>query len=364
MKIVIIGPVYPYRGGIAHTTTLLYRALGTAGFQVSVVSFRRQYPRWLYPGKTDMDPSQVTLQVPATFPLDPIYPWTWWEAAHQIMALAPEAVIIEWWTTFWAPAFTILARLLRHKGLKVVYLVHNALPHEARFYDRWLARRALSQGQILVALSAREAARLQQLCPQVEVKQCELPTFEISATRLSMEEARSRLSLPVESKVLLFFGIVRPYKGLKVLLEGLAQVQAGGQTPYLMIAGEFWEDVGGYERLIEKLDLTGRVRITNRYIPNEEVGIYFSAANLFIAPYLEGTQSAAIQVALSYHLPVIASESIAAGLPAGIRTFPNGDAAALAQAIRACLAFPPAPIPPTLTNPWAGLIDAISAGEH
>ncbi len=116
MNVAIIGPVYPYRGGIAHFTTLLAQNMQSAGHQVEVISFRRQYPAWLYPGETDRDTSQRRLMVPADFLLDPLYPWTWLNAAAQILRKKPEIIIIQWWTPVWAPAFAFLARRLKAGG--------------------------------------------------------------------------------------------------------------------------------------------------------------------------------------------------------------------------------------------------------
>ena len=341
MKITVIGPVYPYRGGIAHYTTLLARALSKR-HQVRVISFLRQYPRWLYPGKTDKDPSRQPLRVEAEYLLDTLYPWTWWQTANQIFLFQPEVVIFPWWTTFWAPAFAVLTCLLRQKNLKTLFLIHNVLPHEARFWDAWLARLALRQGQAFVVQTAREKNRLLTFVPEAVVEICPHPVYEMFKEQyLPHREARQKLGLPLEWPVALFFGIVRPYKGLKYLIEAIARLGEGGEKVYLVVAGEFWEDKRFYQRQVENLGLTRQVRLEDRYIPNEEVGLFFSAADVFVAPYVGGTQSGALKMAIGFGVPVITTQIEA--LPEGVLTHqvgwcvPPEDDWALAGAISTCL---------------------------
>jgi glycosyltransferase involved in cell wall biosynthesis len=311
MKFVLVGPVYPYRGGIAHYTTMLAQTLAKRGSQFHVVSFRRQYPRWLYPGKSDRDPSQKPLQVNAEYLLDPLYPWTWWQTARRIAKWNPDVVIIQWWTTFWAPAFATLAFLLRRRGVKVLFVIHNVMPHESRPWDRWLARLALRQGHHFLVQTEREKERLLSLLPQAQTITSPLPVYDMfTRQRIPATEAKQRLGLPVDEPVALFFGIVRPYKGLRFAIEALAELRIRGSKVRLLVAGEFWEDVMAYTQLIEKLGLSAQVQLENRYIPDEEIGLYFSSADVFVAPYVGGTQSAAVKVALGFDLPVIISRAI------------------------------------------------------
>ena len=311
MKFVLVGPVYPYRGGIAHYTTMLARTLAKRCSQLHVVSFRRQYPRWLYPGKSDRDPSQKPLRVNAEYLLDPLYPWTWWQTACRIAKWKPDVVIIQWWTTFWAPAFAALAFLLRRRGVKVLFVIHNVMPHEQRPWDRWLAHLALRQGHHFLVQTAREKERLLSLLPQAQTITSPHPVYDMFADqRIPTADAKQQLGLPVDEPVALFFGIVRPYKGLQFAIEALAELRARGSKVRLLVVGEFWEDVIAYTQLIEKLGLSSQVKIDNRYIPDEEVGLYFSATDVFIAPYVSGTQSGAVKVALGFDLPVVISRAI------------------------------------------------------
>lgn len=338
MKAVLVGPVYPYRGGIAHYTTMLYRALREHGHDVLMVSFKRQYPRCLYPGKSDRDPSRTALHVNAEYLLDPLYPWTWWQTVRRIVQFKPDTVVIQWWTTFWAPAFAALAYLLRRKGLLILFLVHNVLPHEARPWDVWLVRMVLSQGQAFIVQTAEEKRRLLSFVPSASVTICHHPIYDMfSNQHIPKEEAKRRLNLPADVPVVLFFGIVRPYKGLKYLVDAVALLRDWGKVVYLVVAGEFWQDKTAYLQQIARLNLSEWVRLEDRYIPNEEVGLFFSAADVFAAPYVGGTQSGAVGMALGWGVPIVVTEELARGLPNGtfsVRVVQAGDSRRLALEIQ------------------------------
>lgn len=369
MKFVLVGPVYPYRGGIAHYTTMLARTLAKRCSQLHVVSFRRQYPRWLYPGKSDRDPSQEPLRVNAEYLLDPFYPWTWWQTAHRIAEWKPDVVILQWWTTFWAPAFGTLAFLLRRRGVKVLFVIHNVMPHEPRPWDRWLVRLALRQGHHFLVQTGREKERLLSLLPQAQTTVAHHPVYDMFAgQRIAAAEAKQRLGLPADEPVALFFGIMRPYKGLRFAIEALTELRARGKTVNLLVAGEFWEDVQEYTRIIKQLGLSAQVKIDNRYILNEEIGLYFSAADVFVAPYVGGTQSGAVKMALGFGLPVVLSQSLSSAELADetahrLYWVDPTDVVALAEAIeRSLRENSPAPGPVTLSSgddEWGKLVEKV-----
>lgn len=321
MKLAVIGPVYPYRGGIAHHTTMVVRAMREAQHQVVTVSFRRQYPRWLYPGRTDRDPSRSPFQVEAEYLLDPVLPWTWWRTARYIAGLQPHLVVIQWWTTFWGPAFAVLAYMLRRRRIPTAFIIHNVFPHERRPWDSLLVPLALRRASFHIVQSEREKHRLSSVIPNASPVVSPHPKYDMfTHNRIGANEARKRLSLPEGDPVLLFFGIVRPYKGVRDLIRAVASLRHLGQRVFLLVAGELWEDRAEYERLIERLGLEEQVRLEDRYIPNEEVAAFFSAADLFVAPYTGGTQSGAMQIAVAFGMPIVATDIIAkdALIPDGI----------------------------------------------
>lgn len=337
MRISIVGPVYPYRGGIAHYTTLLTETLLQLGHETQVVSFRRQYPGWLYPGKSDKDPSNKKPLSVAEFMLDPFNPITWIKTAQNIEVFNPDLVILQWWTPYWAPTYGILTRLLKKRVRKTVYLVHNVLPHERHFYDWFLTRWAFAAVDTYLVQTLQEEKRLRGLTPRSEIILHPHPLYlPAGGEVVSKDDARLKLGLPLDAKTLLFFGIVRPYKGLHVLIEALGILKQRIQLPQVIVAGEVWgqED---YTSQIAALGLEDSVRMDNRYIPDELVPLYFSAADMFAAPYLHATQSGAVKLALGYSLPVILSEPAAtdAGMHnnSGIKIVPVDDPPALAEAI-------------------------------
>ena len=344
MRISLIGPVYPYRGGIAHHTTLLDRALREAGHEPQVISFRRQFPTWLYPGKSDRDPSKRTLQaaVDAEFIIDPFYPWTWKECSDRISSFQPDLIVVQWWTTFWAVPFAAISNNLRKRGYRVVYIIHNVLPHEARFWDKWLAEMALGRGDHFIAQSPHEEQRLTTFMPEAEVHLCQIPVYSLFLNgKISRGDARRKLGLPLDAPMLLFFGIVRPYKGLEILIDAMALLAREEIKPLCVIAGEFWEDKAHYLDQIEEYQIIDQLIIDDRYVPDEEVSVYFSAADVMVAPYTRGTQSAVAVSALGFGLPLIVSEQIADGINTtkddNFYVVPAGDAQALADAIRTFL---------------------------
>jgi glycosyltransferase involved in cell wall biosynthesis len=312
MRLAVVGPVYPFRGGIAHYTTLLTTTLTELEHTVLLVSFRRQYPRWLFPGASDRDPSRAPLTMPiAQYWLDSLNPFTWLATFWRIRRFRPQRLVLQWWTSFWAPVWLTLAWLnwlfLR---VPLVMICHNVLPHDARPWTRWITWLVLHQADQFIVQSEQEAQRLRSLLArsdqQLDVQVVPHPVYDMFADqRQSRAEARRSLGLPVDVPVLLFFGIVRPYKGLRDLICALPQVVQQHPDLRLLIAGEFWEPLREYQDLIEQLHLRHHVQIDNRYVPNEEIGRYFSAADRLVAPYRRQTASGAIEMARGFGLPVI-----------------------------------------------------------
>lgn len=363
MRIALVGPVYPYRGGIAHFTTRMALELEAAGHEVLVISFSRQYPAWLYPGKSDKDPSARHEKTQANFILDPLYFWTWHQAARRIVSFNPNIVVIQWWTTFWSPAYYWLVSALRRRKIHCVFSIHNILPHEKRFFDTWATRQVLAKGNACITYSPKEEERLKQIVPDARNYSARLSVFDMLHNPIDRDAARNILGVSSNQVILLFFGFVRKYKGLDVLLDALKIARDQGTTPLVFVSGEFWEDVGHYQARINELDLKEQVIIDNRYIPNEETAALFSAADGFVAPYTAGSQSAAIKIAMAYGMPVLASQSIAADLPAAdypIMIHETGNAAGLASDIEAlCLGKITRTSPMSSDADWQRLLDLL-----
>lgn len=308
MKIVLIGPTYPFRGGIAHFTTLLARALGTQ-HQVCVISFRRQYPAWLYPGRSDRDPSRQAQRIEAEFLLDPLSPATWVRTAKHIRILSPHMVVFQWWTVFMAPCIGVLARLIDRAGIRVIYVVHNVLPHEKACWHRAVTRFALPASASYIVQTESQERLLRSLLPAAQVKVSPHPPYPLPADRrTSKSAARQILGVPPDAFVILFFGFVRAYKGLALLMEAVAELRRSGCNAFLLVAGEFWERKDLHLRRAHALGIDLCIRIEDRYIPNEEVPHYFAAADVLADPHLDGTPSGARQLAVGFGLPVASLE--------------------------------------------------------
>ena len=305
MRYCLVGPTYPYRGGISHYTTLLWEHLRQRN-EVKLYSFASQYPSWLFPGRTDRDPSSLPLRAECEYLLAPLLPWSWARTARRIRSDRPQALILQWWVPFWAPSFASLAWLVRHgTEIKVIFICHHLLGHEKGLLDWMLARWTLAQGHGFVVHAQQDVEELSRLVPGRPVAYAPIPSLAAPDWKpLPSEEAKRRLGLP--ENVVLFFGFVRPYKGLDVLLRALSVVS---QTVpiHLLVVGEFWDDIASYRALITELELEGQVTIVDRYVPNEDVALYFSAADAVILPYLSGAQSGIVSLAYSFARPIIAS---------------------------------------------------------
>ncbi len=352
----IVGPVQPFRGGIAHFTTSLANAAAKV-HSVEVLSFRRLYPRILYPGGSDQDPSRARfgLECPADYRLDALNPLTWIAAARWVESRSPDFAVVSWWTTVLALPLGWLARLLRRRRIPVIFLVHNVLPHERRRPDRALARWALRGGDGYVVLTPGEKTRLVDLLPRADVVAvCPHPVYRLfAAGRIDKVEARRRLGVPQGVPIVLFFGFVRPYKGVDCLLEAIKLLRDRGRAAYLLVAGEVWDDATRLRRRIESLGIQEWARIEDRYIPNEEVGTYFCAADVFVAPYRTGTQSGSLRIAMDFSLPAVVTETIAPpeGFPDGRgRVVPPDDAPALAQGIAEMTALSAVAVAPSSSS--------------
>lgn len=308
MIISVVGPTWPFRGGISHYNTLLCEHLKRE-HTVKLWGFRRQYPHWLFPGRDDRDPSRRPLRTLSEPTLDPLAPWTWYQTARKVVDAKSDLLILHWWVTYWAFPFAAIARWTRRRGIPVLYFCHNVLPHEEKPWDRPLARLALSQGDSYMVTSTEQAHRLEALLPGVSIHAGFLPTCSGLAelgSSLSREDACRRLSLDPGKPVALFFGFVRPYKGLRYLLEAMPAVLDRVDLQ-LLIVGEFWHDKQAYLDLIAQLEIDRALTIVDRYVPNEELGLYFGAADVVVLPYVTVTQSAVAQLAYGFDKPVIAT---------------------------------------------------------
>lgn len=334
MKFCVIGPTYPYRGGIAHYTTLLVKHLRER-HQIVFYSYSRQYPRWLFPGSTMPDPSSSALMEPCERIIDPLNPFTWWQTAQRIVMEKPDVLLLQWWTPFWLPLLLTVSVIARRTHIPILYLCHQMIEPDSSALELLLARPALRMGDAFIFMSQKDFAMAERVLGDKPIRVGHLPIFDgFPQKNLTRVEARTQLGIEPDKPLLLFFGFVRRYKGLRYVLDALGQLS---QPPCLLIAGEFWEEEAPYRDLIRQLGLEQHVIIHNRYIPNEEIEPYFVAADALVLPYTSGSQSGVAMIALNYGLPVIATsigglaETITHGETGLI--VPPADSAALAAAV-------------------------------
>ncbi len=307
MKIDLIGPSHPFRGGISHYTTLLFRHLKEK-HTTRFYSFKRQYPRFLFPGATDRDDSLAPLMDEEARPvLDSLNPFSWLRTAARVVKDKPELTIFPWWVVFWAPQFlTIIFYLRLFSKTKILFICHNVLEHEGHSFKYWLSKRVLSRGDYFIVHSSEERTRLIETIGERPVAVCFHPTYEVfNEGEITQDQAREKLQI-AEDNVLLFFGFVREYKGLRYLLEAMPDIVKTVDAR-LVIAGEFWQGRDAYLAMIEELGIGHKVTVVDRYIPNEEMPAYFSAADLVVLPYVSVTGSGQVQLAFGFERPVVVS---------------------------------------------------------
>lgn len=327
MKITVIGPAYPLRGGIAHHVYCIQQEFTRRGHEVQVISFRKLYPQLLFPGKTELDVSSKPLDARADRVLTPLNPFTWRKAIKRVKEFSPDIIIFQWWQPFFGPIMGSLLRGFKRRNFSCVVECHNVFGHEGTPLDRLLARFGLSAADAFITHSKKDRSDLRRIISGKTIRVVPLPT---------PGEFLSRSDDPRDGKTILFFGKVRKYKGLDVLLAAMPAVISQIDCR-LRIVGEFYDSIEKYRDLINTLDLDQYVQIDDRYVPNEEVGSIFARADVLVLPYLSATQSGVAQIALRNGLPIIASRT--GGLAEIIidnvngLLFPPGDADALANKI-------------------------------
>jgi len=297
----------------------------------------RLYPKLLFPGRTQTDTSEVKLAIDNAEQLvDSMNPFSWIRASNRIRELAPDLVIIQWWHPFFAPAFGTIARRCR-KFSKVMFLCHNVLPHEQTGPVRLLTKFALSSGDMFVVHSEEDLQNLKDLIPSAKVRKGRHPTYEVfNQHPIEKQDARAELNLKEDQKVILFFGLIREYKGLKYLIQAVPSILTTVDIQ-LLIVGEFYDDREKYISLIKELGIEHKVRIRDEYIPNEAVGTYFAAADLVVLPYISATQSGIAQIAYGFDRPVVTTN--VGGLAEAVKhektglVVPPADPKALADAV-------------------------------
>jgi glycosyltransferase involved in cell wall biosynthesis len=320
LRFCILGPAYPLRGGIAQYLAILYSLLEKE-HEVSFVSFKRQYPSFLFPGETQLDPGDPRIDVKPKALIDSIGPLSWYRTFRHLRKLRPHLLVFKWWTPFFAPCYATICFLARRFiGARVLFICDNVIPHERRIVDRFLTSLAFSQVDFFITLSHSVMDDLMALRPHAVAAEIAHPSYAyFTFGKLDSEEAKQKIG--ASGRVILFFGYVRPYKGVHVLLEAFAKVRRSINAR-LVVVGEFYEPKEPYVEQIDRLDLGEDVMLVDRYVSDEEVGMFFSAADVVILPYTSATQSGVVQIAFAFHKPVISTA--VGGIPEVVKQGVNG----------------------------------------
>ena len=306
MKIILLGTAWPYRGGLATFNERLARQFVSEGHEVELWTFTLQYPSFLFPGKTQYtdEPAPQGLTIRRT--LNSCNPFNWLRVGRAIRKAAPDLLICCYWMSFFAPAYGLISRMARKNGkTRCVALVHNMIPHEPSILDKLFAPYFVKSQDGFVALSESVVKDIEVISHQHTAVSSPHPIYDHYGERMSKEEACKALNLPADKDYMLFFGLVRAYKGLDLLLDAFGQVKESLPNLQLIIAGEFYEDEAKYRAQIAQLGLEERVIVRNEFVPDGDLRKYFGASDLIVQPYKTATQSGVTQVAFHFEKPML-----------------------------------------------------------
>ncbi len=316
LNIALVGLTYPFRGGISHYTSLLYKALAEK-HDVHFFSLSRQYPEFLFPGKTQIDKSNTAIEVPNISCLDSINPISWISTFKKVRTLNPDFILFSWWHPFFALSFGSVSILSKcFASIPSCFLCHNVNPHEHSLLDKLLLKIAFSGARAFVTHSEEDLFNARKIKPGINVYKNPHPTYNIFVSGGQLTQVAAKQKLKLDGKhVILFFGYIREYKGLQFALDAISLLKEDKHY-HLLIVGEFYENKSKYQQKLDELFALDMLTVVDNYVPNEDVGLYFTAADIVVAPYLSATQSGIIQIAYSFLKPVVASN--VGGLPEAV----------------------------------------------
>ncbi|MBI1837054.1 MAG: glycosyltransferase [Flavobacteriia bacterium] len=301
MKIAFLSTFYPFRGGIAQFNALLFREFEKKN-QVKAFTFKRQYPNFLFPGETQFvtenDPADI---IPSERVLDTINPFSFIKSAKKIKKFAPDILITKYWMTFFGPSLGFVCKSL-NKNTKRISILDNVIPHEKRFFDGICNRYFLKNNDGFIVMSDVVLKDLLSLKPNAKYLRINHPVYNHFPEKINPNLAKEKLNLNNNLKTILFFGFIRDYKGLDLLIEAFNYLDEGYQ---LIIAGEVYGSFEKYAKLIQQSKAKDRIHVFNQYIGDEDVSLYFSAADVCVLPYKSATQSGITSISNHYNLPQI-----------------------------------------------------------
>lgn len=310
-RIVMIGPVYPFKGGISHYTGAMSKNLAK-DFEIFTVSYKMQYPKILFKSE-QKDFDNDTLKIHDTkYLINTANPFNWINSARKIKKLKPDYIIMQWWHPYFSPCYTGLSMLT--SKIPKIFVCHNVFPHERFPLDKFLTRTVLKKGKAYITHSAMDAEDLKSIVAAPNYETTVLPVHNsFKMKNLTKSQARLAADVSEDKKILLFFGFVREYKGLRHIINAMPEIVKYDSNIRLMIVGEFRSDKENYLEQIKKLDVGNNIDIVDGYIPDSGIEKYFATSDLIVLPYESATQSGIVQIAYGFEKPVIATD--VGGLP-------------------------------------------------
>jgi D-inositol-3-phosphate glycosyltransferase len=306
LKIVLIGPAHPLRGGLATFNERLIREYRAKGADACIYTFSLQYPSLLFPGKTQISSEPPPENLPIYIRVNSINPFNWIRIGLELRKRKPDLVIVKFWMPFMAPCFGTICRIIKgNKHSRVITIIDNLIPHEHRPGDRLLARYWIGSVDGCVAMSKSVMDDLEKFDREKPKIFCAHPLYDNFGASITREQALVALQLDPSFRYILFFGFIRDYKGLDLLLEAFADERLRGLNIRLLVAGEFYCDPKPYREIIARHHLEDQVIMSNDFIPDSRVVNYFCAADLVVQPYKSATQSGVTQIAYHFNKPMI-----------------------------------------------------------
>lgn len=333
-KIIILGPAHPLRGGIASFNHRLALAFQEQKYDVQIYSYSLQYPSFLFPGKTQYTTDKTPHNLTIHSKINSINPFNWIKIGNELKKLKPDIIVVRFWLPFMGPALgTILRRVKKNKHTKIICIADNIIPHEKRFGDKTFTKYFVKPADAFITMSEKVLNDLSIFNLTKPRKLIAHPLYDNFGERIPISSAREHLKLPLNEKIALFFGFIRNYKGLDILLEAIGDKRIRAQNIKLLIAGEFYEDEKPYQQIIKEKNIQDLIYLHTHFIPNDEVKYYLSAADVVVQPYRNATQSGVTPLAYHFEVPMIVTN--VGGLPdlvphekVGLITEPNSTAIA------------------------------------
>jgi len=305
--IVIIGPAFPLRGGIANLNEALAKSLNENNITNVIFSFSLQYPNFLFPGKTQLDESGTApkgIQIATC--INSINPLNWIITAFKIIKLKPEKVIVRYWLPFMGPCLGTICRVVRaFSNIKIIAITDNIIPHEKRFGDKFFTSYFVNSCDAYIAMSKQVLEELSLFTPTTKKKFVPHPIYNIFGDIIPKNQARKALHLNDDERVILFFGFIRKYKGLELLLNAMTHISIRELNIKLIIAGEFYELESETKSFIDENHLNENVVLHNHFIDSSKVKEYFCASDIVVQPYITATQSGITQIAYHFGTPML-----------------------------------------------------------